>query len=324
MSLNGVPVLEVTDLRKTFGSGSRRVEAVRGISFRVQRGEVVGLLGPNGAGKTTTIKCILGLMQPTSGEIRLGGELLQGNYPRILSQVSGVLEGSRNIYWRMSVRDNISFFAGINGVSEAAGRDYFDHLIELFGLQEKRRTEVRSLSQGMKQKVAIACVLAKQTPLVFLDEPTLGLDIETSYELRETLKRLATHEERTFVVSSHDMDVIQDICQRVIIVSGGKVVTDQSVESLLQLFRTRTFRVVVAGSVNGWLDKALAARFAHCRVTRTDYQTQVEVDLEHEDHIYDLIDLLRESGAKIETLNQQEPDLERVFLAIVRRERGEQ
>ncbi len=317
--------LEVDRLTKVFRDrGAREVRAVDGISFQVAPGEIVGLVGPNGAGKTTTIKCILGLVRPTAGRVTILGRDVASHYPGILSQVSAVLEGSRNLYWRMTVWENIEFFTGIHGLPRRQYRRYFEHLVERFGLADKRDVEVRKLSQGMKQKTAVVCALAKRTPLMFLDEPTLGLDVETSYELRKTLRELAGEEHRTIVLSSHNMDVVQDVCRRVIIVTAGHVVADDSIGHLIGLFKTRAYRLALRGPAPEGLEASLAAHFRGVDVQNSPYMTQVRLRLPEPDDIYMLMDLLRDAGATIEEISQEEPDLEKVFLEIVRKEKVNQ
>lgn len=314
-------LLAVSHLSKVFVSGKKEVKAVDDITFSVSTGEVVGLLGPNGAGKTTTIKSVLGIMLPTAGKISVGGYDPFTHPGAALSQVAAVLEGSRNIYWRMTTWENIVFFAGIHGVSVQREKDYFAHLVDQFRLSDKRHTEVRQLSQGMKQKVAICAVLAKKTPLVFLDEPTVGLDIETSYELRETLKRLAADEGRTLVVSSHDMAVIQDICQRVIIMSGGRIIADDKIADLLAVLRSRTYRLVLDGILAEEAEQALRHSFGNVDLKVEDRQSTLFVNLPQAKMLYDLMDFLRAQQLAVETINQQEVDLERAFLSLVRKER---
>jgi len=148
----------------------------------VQKSEVVGLLGPNGAGKTTTIKCLAGLIKPTSGEIYLDGIDALRDQKRALGRVAAVLEGNRNIYWRLTPRENLEFFGGLQGLPLRRVRSYIDEheLLELFDLKGKVNTPARKLSRGMQQKLAVACALVKQTEVLLLDEPTLGLDVETS------------------------------------------------------------------------------------------------------------------------------------------------
>jgi ABC-2 type transport system ATP-binding protein len=314
-------MLEIHSLRKTFAGKKQKVVAVDDVSFTVLPGEMVGLLGPNGAGKTTIIKSVLGIVEPDSGTISVKGYSPSRELRQLLSHTAAVLEGSRNIYWRLSVWENICFFAGIHGISVAAGKSYFEHLLTTFSLKEKRDSEVRHLSQGMKQKVAICCALAKQTSLVFLDEPTLGLDVETSYELRDALKELVQNEQRTVVVSSHDMDVIQDICQRAIIVSGGRVIADERIIDLLALFESRTFKLVVAGAEHKGLLAALTHILPHLTYSTNDRQLLLTANLPQASDLYTLIDLLREHGAELETINQEAPDLEKVFVNLVRKER---
>lgn len=315
--------LDVTSLTKVFHErGTKDVKAVDKVSFQVRQGEVLGLLGPNGAGKTTTIKCILGLMRPNAGGILVFGENVEEHYPRMLKNMSAVLEGSRNLYWRLTVWENILFFSGLHGVTSRDDKAHFEHLIRLFSLEDKRNVEVRKLSQGMKQKTSVVCALARRTPLVFLDEPTLGLDVETSLELRAVLKQLATEENRTIIVSSHNMDVIQDVCQRVIILSQGRVVADNYVSDLVNLFKTKAYRITLHEPVSEGLEESLTSRFKGATLTSDGTIADINVNLLENDDIYVLMDILRDAGAIIDRISHEETDLEKAFLEIVRRERN--
>lgn len=326
--------LAVTGLRKTFRDRKAPVEAVKDVSFSVEQGEMIGLLGPNGAGKTTTIKCILGLVRPDSGSITLGDVDCRRNQNRALRSMAAVLEGARNTYWRLTAWENIVYFAGIHGISEKAGKDYFEYLVDVLRLREKRDSEVRNLSSGYKQKVAVACALAKRTPLVFLDEPTLGLDVESSYELREALRRLQTQERRTIVVSSHDMHVVQDICDRAVIMSHGQILADRAIPELLSLFASRKYKVVVADGASraaassseigpSTVQRTVAAAFPQAAFKQSGDALEVTVSLPRQGDIYHLVDSLRDAGAAIASISQEEIDLEKAFLEIVRRGNAE-
>ncbi|HHT84552.1 MAG: ABC transporter ATP-binding protein [Bacillota bacterium] len=318
--------LQVQDLKKTFMDRKRKVEAIKGISFSVAQGEMVGFLGPNGAGKTTTIKSILGLVRPDSGRITVDGIDCAKNPGEAAKRMSAVLEGARNTYWRLTVWENMQFFAGIHGVSASKERAYFEYLLEVLGLQDKRNAEVRNLSSGYKQKTAVACALVKKTPLVFLDEPTLGLDVEASYELRAALKDLQSQEKRTIVVSSHDMKVIQDVCNRAIIISGGRIVADENIQELLSLFRTRNYRITVSRNGNMRYAESLPEEiyklFPQADIRETHETIEIVVDFTNPFEIYELIETLRTSGVSIESISQEQVDLEKAFLEIVRREKG--
>jgi len=312
--------LEVTDLRKVF-PGRTPVVAVENVSFAVREGEIVGLLGPNGAGKTTTIKCILGLIEATAGETKVFGARTDSEPHRVLASAAAVLEGSRNVYWRMTAWENVAFFASLHGVSykERANRLYFDELLTRFGLASRRDTQVRELSTGFKQKVAVVAALARRTPLVFLDEPTLGLDVETTHELQALLPDLVRSEGRTLVISSHNMDVVQAVCRRVIIVARGRVVADEQVSDLLDLFRTRSYRLSVAGSLSDTAVQGLQTVGTVTDLTVDGGQTGLTVQLPDRGSLYRLIDVLRDDGALLEDISQREPNLEQAFLEVVRR-----
>jgi len=313
------PVLEVQSLTKIYKQRrGKDVLAVDNVSFTVNENEVVGLLGPNGAGKTTTIKCICSLLRPTSGRIFIDGTDVIKNQRTALQKVAAVLEGNRNIYWRLNVRDNLKFFAGLQGLSSRRVKDYIDELIEMFDLKEKVDTQARMLSRGMQQKLAVACALVKQTKLLLLDEPTLGLDVETSYELRWALKRMAERGERTILLSSHDMNVVQDICARVIIINQGRIVVDDRLENLKKLFQAKAYRFEIEGHLNPEQELRLKENFELVKISKTDHRTIIEAELLDEQRIYEIIDVLKENGSRIESIGRQYPDLEEIFLKIVK------
>ncbi|WP_152529782.1 ABC transporter ATP-binding protein [Candidatus Halobonum tyrrellensis] len=308
------PAVVVRDLAKTYGDD---VRALDGVSFTVDRGEVVGLLGPNGAGKTTCIKSVLGLVLPSSGSVELAGVDAHADTRRAHRRVGAMLEGARNVYWRLTVRENLAFFAGLAGRSPAALRERHDALLDRFGLAEWADTPVRNLSRGMKQKVALACTLSRDVDVAFLDEPTLGLDVESSRDLRSELRTLAREEGLTVVLSSHDMDVIEDLCDRVVILSAGRVVADDSVETLLDVFRTQTYRVVVDGAPDGLRDR-LAAEYDLTEWTTDGGRTRFEVTLASGNRVADLTRTLVDAGCAIRSVDTAEPDLEEAFVRLTR------
>jgi len=305
----------VEDLQKTYGDGEDAVRAVDGLSFEVESGTAVGLLGPNGAGKTTTIKSLLGLVVPTAGRARIAGVDVHADPAAAYRRIGAMLEGARNDYWRLTVRENLRFFAALAGRRPDAVADRHDELLEQFDLREKADTAVRELSRGQKQKVALAATLARDAEVAFLDEPTLGLDVESSLELRRELRSLVEDEGVTLLVSSHDMDVIEDVCDRAIIMNEGEVVADDSVENLLSLFRSQTYQVTVDGSLPGRARDRLRERFDADEFDRRGGRERFVVSVTA-DEFYDLTDVLRDAGATVDSFDAVEPDLEEVFLRL--------
>ncbi|MFN4218494.1 MAG: ABC transporter ATP-binding protein [Candidatus Bipolaricaulia bacterium] len=315
-------VIRVKSLTKIYRSRRRGdIVAVDNVSFNVYKNEVVGLLGPNGAGKTTIIKSICTILRPTSGEIWVDGADAVRNPRAALEKVTAVLEGNRNIYWRLNVRDNLEFFAGLQGQSLRSVRSYIDELIEMFNLTEKVHEQARALSRGMQQKLAVACALVKRTPILLLDEPTLGLDVETSYELRWILKRMAERGERTVLLSSHDMNVVQDICERVIIINHGKIVVDDRVENLRRLFSASAYRFEIEGYLSQAHEHKLKEQFDLIKISRDGQRTVIEAELLDTQKVYEIIDVLKENGCRLESVGKQYPDLEEIFLRIVKGEK---
>jgi ABC-2 type transport system ATP-binding protein len=313
--------LTVKELTKIFPqAGKSSVLAVDNASFSVNKGEVVGLLGPNGAGKTTTIKCICGLVIPSEGSIYMEGVDTTRDIKFGMSKISAVLEGNRNVYWRLTPRENLTFFAGLQGIPYREARSYMDELIELFRLKDKENTQARYLSRGMQQKLAVACAFVKQTDILLLDEPTMGLDVESSHELRQLIKDAAGKGGRTVLLSSHDMGVIESTCDRVIIVNKGKVVTDDTVENLMSLFRTSSYRFQILDSLTISQKEQIESQFELASIDENDGQVMIDVELTTPERIYDLMDILRSDGSKIDSITHKEPDFEEIFLNIVKDE----
>jgi ABC-2 type transport system ATP-binding protein len=304
----------VEGLSKTFGSGADAVVAVDDVSFAVERGSVVGLLGPNGAGKTTIVRSILGTVLPDAGSVRVRGIDARANPRAAHRHVDAMLEGARNDYWRLTVRENLRYFATVGGVAPDSVAARHDELLDRFGLADRADTPVRDLSRGMKQKVALASVLATDADVVFLDEPTLGLDVESSLVLRRELRRVVADRDLTVVLSSHDMDVVEDVCDRVVVVSDGRVVADDAVDRLLRGFETRGFRVA-SRDLDGAALAAVRDRFDVVDVRTVDDRTRVEVATDS-DGFYELTDLLRAHDVTLEAVDTVAPDLEAAFLAM--------
>lgn len=309
--------VEVDDLTKIFYSRRRGpTTAVEKASFRFGKGEIVGLLGANGAGKTTTIKCICGLVRPTSGAVTIDGVSVADRPRAAAKRTAAVLEGNRNLYWRLTARENVDLFAGLQGISRRTGVRFRNALLERFGLTEKATTPARMLSRGMQQKLSLACALARRTPVLLLDEPTLGLDVETSRELRWYIRELA-QEQHTILLSSHDMKVVQDVCDRVVVLVDGRLVADDTVRNLLELFSAQAYHFVIKGALDDGRREVIEARFPLSKFQSIDGQTTIDVEFADERGIFDLVRALDDGGTVIESIDREEPDLEQVFLRLV-------
>ncbi|RLM76401.1 ABC transporter ATP-binding protein [Halorubrum sp. Atlit-26R] len=308
----GPPALAIEGLTKRFGEGDDAVVAVDDVSLTVERGSVVGLLGPNGAGKTTLIKCALGIVIPDAGSVRVFGNDVRDGRRAAYADVDAMLEGARNDYWRLTVRENLRYFATISGVDPDSVAARHDRLLDRLDLADKADTPVRDLSRGMKQKVSLASVLAGGAELVFLDEPTLGLDVESARTLRAELRRLAAEEGLTIVVSSHDMTTIEAVCDRVVMLSNGRIVADDTVEALLGAAASDAVRVASPDLTPETVER-LREAVEVVGVDR-DARPPVVTVAAGGDRLYDLTDALRAAGVTVSDIRTVQPDLEEVFL----------
>lgn len=312
-------LVEVRNVAKSYQKRTTKalVKAVDGVSFGVERGEILGLLGPNGAGKTTTIKMICGLIRPDAGTVLVKGIDNRRQRLQALRHISAVLEGNRNLYWRLSVRENLEYFAGNRGRSRRAAKADIDKLLVQFSLADKEKELVNNLSRGMQQKLAIAVAMLAGTDVVLLDEPTLGLDVETGYEVRRLLRDIAHNEGRTVIISTHDMPVVQDLCERTVIINEGRVVVDDKVANLLKLFETRAYELRLGAPLTARQTKKLEATFPIMSFENGDAKRVLKVNLEHGEDIYKLMDILKEARTPVESLDRTVIQFEQVFRQIV-------
>ena len=224
--------IRVEGLSKIYGSVGPRRAALTEVSFELKRGEIVGLLGPNGAGKTTTIKCICGLVRPSSGSVHVEGIDAVRRRGAALTQMSVVLEGNRNLTARLSVGENLLLAAALHGLPPSAVAPRARLLLERFGLQGRMRVPVQHLSRGMQQALALASALMKRTPILILDEPTIGLDLVATTKLAADLVAFARDERQSVLLSTHDLRLAERICDRVVIIDAGRVVADRAIAEL--------------------------------------------------------------------------------------------
>jgi ABC-2 type transport system ATP-binding protein len=213
-------IIEAEGLTKVFGSHT----AVDRLNFEVEEGEVFGLLGPNGAGKTTTVRMLACLISPSDGSAKVGGRKISEN-PLKVRQTVGILTENPSLYERLTAYENMDFFAEAYNLSNPQERsNRLRELLEFFNLWERRNDKVAGFSKGMKQKLAIARALVHKPPVLFLDEPTAGLDPEASKEVRDLMAKLSRHEKHTILLCTHHLEDAEKLCNRVMIINRGKSV----------------------------------------------------------------------------------------------------
>jgi ABC-2 type transport system ATP-binding protein len=241
-----VAVVEARDLKRTYrtttGVFRRRamdVEAVRGVSFEIDSGELFGLLGPNGAGKTTTIKMLITLLIPTSGSASVLGYDVVRDAREVRRRIGYVFGGDRGLYERLSAYDNLRYFAELYAVPAREQRPRIEELLDLVGLAGREKERVEGYSRGMRQRLHIARGLLHDPPVVFLDEPTIGVDPVGARELRKTIASL-TESGKTVLLTTHYMFEADDLCNRMAVINKGQIVAEGTPRDLKAIVADRT------------------------------------------------------------------------------------
>lgn len=221
-------IVKVTDLTKRYGN----VEAVRGISFSIQQGEIFGFLGPNGAGKTSTINMLTGLARPTSGHIIIDGIDAVKDIKKVQS-IIGIVPDDNNLYDEMDGFENLCFCAALYGMEKSERERRARELLEKFNLATVGKRPFKAYSKGMKRKLTIAAGIIHNPKILFLDEPTTGIDVESARQIRQLildLKRQGT----TIFITTHYIEEAERICDRIAFIVNGKIVKTGTVEQLMQ------------------------------------------------------------------------------------------
>ena len=219
-------MVECRGLRKRYGA----LTAVDGIDLRVHAGELFGFLGPNGAGKTTTIKMMTGLLRPTAGTVLVGGHDLQQD-PLAAKSILGYIPDNPFLYEKLTGREFLHFMADLYSVPASGRSEKIDRLLALFELRDKTDELVQSYSRGMRQKLALAGALVHDPRVVFLDEPTVGLDPRSARLMKDTLRRLCNDGVAVFV-TTHILEIAERMCDRFAIIARGRVVAEGTMSEL--------------------------------------------------------------------------------------------
>ncbi len=236
-------------IRTLFTREYRVKEAVKGISFTINQGDFIGYIGPNGAGKSTTIKMLTGILHPSSGEVRIAGVDPHRHRRRVVSRL-GVVFGQRSqLWWDLPVKDSYEILAHMYKVGDKERDLRLGQLSELLGLGEFWTTPVRKLSLGQRMRADIAASMLHDPDVLFMDEPTIGLDVTAKRSIRDFLKTLNTEFGKTILLTTHDMDDIEQLCERVMVINHGQLSYDGTIDELREkIGLPTTIRVTFAGA----------------------------------------------------------------------------
>ncbi|HEX7083379.1 MAG TPA: ABC transporter ATP-binding protein [Gaiellaceae bacterium] len=319
-------VIEAIDLRRTYrtttGVVRRRpleVEAVKGVWFAVERGELFGLLGPNGAGKTTTIKMLITLLLPTGGQARVLGHDVVAEPREVRRRIGYVFGGDRGLYERLSALDNLRYFAELYGVSGRGQRRRVDEVLELVGLKGRERERVEGYSRGMRQRLHIARGILHDPEVVFLDEPTIGVDPVGARELRALMANLIATG-KTVLLTTHYMFEADELCDRIAVIASGEIVGQGTPAQLKAgVADGRVTEIEVFGIGDAALERVRGVSGVTAVTVEDRDQRQLLVVQSAGDRelTHELLGHL--DGASVGRVATREPTLEDAYVALVTR-----
>ena len=316
--------IEVQNLHRVFKANvgrirrqTKEVVAVDNISFAVKPGELFGLLGPNGAGKTTTVKILTTLLLPTSGNIRILGFDAVKQADRLRPRIGFIFGGERGLYWRLSGIDNLRYFASLYLMEPDVTKKRIPYLLEMVGLAGRGAEKVEGYSRGMKQRLHIARTLLNDPEILFLDEPTIGLDPVGARELREVIRNLQS-EEKTILLTTHYMFEADALCQRLAVIKDGRIIAEDSPEALKQNVQDLSvIEVELFGVSAEILDQLRAQPYVDTVSVENRQQKQALLiqSPQGAEVVSDILHIL--SGVRVGKVAVREPTLEDAYVRLV-------
>jgi len=318
------PAVETESLTRVFNPKKKKegksVTALDSVDLRIERGELFGLLGPNGAGKTTLLKILSTLLLPTSGKAYVAGFDVEKDFQEVRKRINMVSGGEISGYGLLTVRENLWMFTQFYGMKSAVAFKQIDTMLELFGMADKKNEKVRTLSTGMRQKMNVIRGFVTDPDILFLDEPTLGLDVNASRVIRDYIVEwVEKRPDKTVLLTTHYMAEADQLCDRIAIIDDGKILACDAPDTLKKLVRTSTMLKidVTLLSNKSVLDKIPGVE----KFTYTDDPasnlTSLKFVLQDESAVSDIVSEIVHSGAKILALRKTEPTLEDVFIKMV-------
>ena len=308
-------MIEVKNLTKKFGDFT----AVDNISFDVKKSEVFGLLGPNGAGKTTTIRMLSTLSRPTDGTATIGGYDIVKKDNKV-RQLIGLVSEKMIMYDRLTAEENLRFFGKLYSIPKSTLNERIDELLKLVQLAKWKDQKVGTFSTGMKQRMNVVRALLNMPKVLFLDEPTLGLDPQSTVEVREFIKKINKENETTIILTTHMMNEADILCDRIGIIDHGKIAALDTPTNLKNSISGANTTILILEIANLTAELIAIVRDLKCVETISqENSTHIKIHAHGDDAFDSIIDAIRAKKGNIVSMQNIQPTLEDVFLHITGR-----
>lgn len=297
------------------------VDAVQNISMSIKRGQIIGLLGINGAGKTTTIRLLSTLIEPTSGELIIDGIDAIKNHKKVKQDINIISGGERNLYWRLTAKENLSYFGSLYGLNKTVLNTRIEYLMKTFELDTYNNLPVERYSKGMKQRLQIARGLINDPAYIFLDEPTLGLDIAIAQEVRGYVKELARQNNKGILLTTHYLDEAEMLCDYVYIIDKGTIIAMGTIDEIKAKTNANHSYVEVICSKENNIELLNLDKLKLC-CSLCEERDNIIISIEEMKKVPHVMEVLQSLGVEIKHFETKEKKLATVILDIISESRG--
>ncbi|MBN1691156.1 MAG: ABC transporter ATP-binding protein [Dehalococcoidia bacterium] len=315
MERDNLPAIVVTNLTKRFGE----VFAVNDISFRVNKGELFGFLGPNGAGKTTTINMLTGLSRSDAGKITIGGIDCTRN-PKAAQHLTGIVPDESNLYPELTGFENLDFCAALYGIRKNEREAWSRELLDTFGLADAAKRKFANYSKGMKRKLTFAAGIIHRPPILFLDEPTTGIDVASARQVRQIIADLH-NKGTTIFLTTHYIEEAERLCERIAFIVNGRIVQTDRTANLLQPLMGKHVIIFSVSDLENRLIKEMASDFPQYQF-QSVASNQISIESIEPVNIGPLVRFLEERKIQVTEARRHAPSLEDVFVQVTGIEAG--
>lgn len=302
----------------------REIVAVDGVDLQIPRGELFGLLGPNGAGKTTMIRMICTLLEPTSGAARVWGHDVARAPQEVRRRIGVVLMGERSVYWKLTGRENLEYFAALYNVPGQVARARIGELLDRVELTARADDLVERYSTGMRQRLALVKAMVHDPPVLLLDEPTTGLDPQAARNIRDLIRRLHLDEGKTIILTTHHMEEADQLCQRIGVIDHGRIIALDAPQTLKRAFRQGPVLRLELEDLTDRVEPALRRLkgvtevMLHEKAGNGGWEVTLHLD-DAREALPKAVETVSRAGARVRHLQMVEASLEDVFIALTGR-----
>ena len=320
-------MLEARDLYKTYickqkehiysRTKKTKKEVIKGISLKVEPGQIIGILGINGAGKTTTIKMLTTMIEPTAGTISIDGIDAVKEYMLVKNKINLITGGERNIYWRLTAQENLEYFGSLYGLSKGELKKKVIQVLKVVNLYEAKDIPVEKFSKGMKQRLQIARGLINDPSYIFMDEPTLGLDILIAKELRNYIKKVAVEEKKGIILTTHYILEAEELCDYIYVLDKGKFIYEGTPEYLKNMYKRNYKWKIECLELNKSFVENISRNVEGIVKVHPDYEKNfVEIETV-EDNIMIIFELAKKYEVSIQKLATSDMTLEDALMRLM-------